>query len=42
MIKMGIFSLVKKTPMVYKICVPDVPCVQQRRELNPASGLTRI
>lgn len=32
--KMGIFSLVRKTPLVYQICAPDMSQVQQRTELG--------
>lgn len=32
--KIGIFSLMRKTPMVYQICGPDGSHVQQRTELS--------
>lgn len=39
--KMGTFSLVRKIPMVYKTCAPDVSCVQQRTELNSTNSTYR-
>lgn len=38
---MGVFSLVRKIPVVYKICATDASCVQHRTELNPTNRTYR-
>ena len=38
---MVLFCLVRKAPVVYKICASDIPCMQQRTELNSTNRTYR-